>query len=212
MFWTYKLDADALELADTREIEIAKIIAAVTEEHRSRLRDASPMQPTGLLGHTFSYADTLTWDELLTDSECTFAAADRAGLSVVDLLQFASECCRPNHWRTLFWCRQTWAALMNPAPLANHTPKRGRGRPRKYQWDLLGWFENVKAEFVAANPGKRPTDMNVLNFYCEREFTRQGLRISRVHTPEYQAKIRTIRKQISDRRNPNQKKKNSENS
>lgn len=113
------LIVSSLGLSDPREIQIATIIAEETEIERDRQRekDGSTLdktkQPTpnrlvGLLypeGYTFSYADSLKWEELLTFGQCVFECAKRAHLSVHEILEFVDSKCRPDGW-LVFWYRQ----------------------------------------------------------------------------------------------------------
>ncbi|MCB2036361.1 MAG: hypothetical protein KDF56_05570 [Ottowia sp.] len=205
MFESLKLDVDALELSDARAREVAKIIADVTEEYRARERDSKPLQPMGLLGIPGSYADTLSWEVILTFSECTFAAAQRAGLGVVELLNFAHDHCRPREFWTLYWCATAWAIAESAA---NNPPqtKRGRGRPKKYDWDMLKWFNGEREKYLQQHPGTKATDNAVLTWYFEQLFKKQSLRGSRVREAEFQTQLRNIAKELSDRRNPPGKK------
>lgn len=84
------------------------------------------------------------------------------------------------------------------------TQKRGRGRPRKVIDDswLLDEFSKMKAEFIAANGTKRPTDNAVLTWYFGEMFLRYGGRASKAKSPEFQAKLKRFRNRLGDARNP----------
>ena len=82
-----------------RAAEIATIIAEETEAERER-RQKKPLAKSGrgknttnvlsaLLGppgYQFDYVDTLIWEMLLSHGDCVIDCAERAGLSVPDLL------------------------------------------------------------------------------------------------------------------------------
>lgn len=83
--------------------------------------------------------------------------------------------------------------------------KRQRGRPKKIADGdslLLEGFNAMKAEFIAANTQKKPTDSAVLNWYFEKVFLRQGLRATKVKGAEFQKKLKTFKNRLSDARNP----------
>lgn len=82
---------------------------------------------------------------------------------------------------------------------------RRRGRPTKahrVDVEYLEWFERERAAFSLANPGARASDSAVLTWSYKRQFSEWGLRPSRVDTSAFQAKLKSIRNQISDLRNP----------
>ena len=92
-------------------------------------------------------------------------------------------------------------ALMPPAK----TEKRGRGAPKKKtnDFELVEIFNSIMLpEFQAANSKKDPSDLDVLNWYFEKEFKRNGLRASRVRSKEFQGKLKTFRNRLGDVRNP----------
>ena len=91
-------------------------------------------------------------------------------------------------------------ALMPPAK----TEKRKRGAPKKKTNDfaILKIFNStLLPEFQAANSKKDPSDLDVLNWYFEKEFKRNGLRASRVRSKEFQGKLKTFRNRLGDVRN-----------
>lgn len=96
-------------------------------------------------------------------------------------------------------------AVQSQAPKA-HLPAK-RGRPRKVDDDswLLEAFSTMKAEFIAANRLKKPTDGAVLTWYFAKEFQRHGLRESRALTPEFSSKLKRLRNRLGDVRNPTRK-------
>lgn len=92
-------------------------------------------------------------------------------------------------------------------PLAGRDLERDgrRGRPTKaYRVDaeFLEWFDRERAAFSAANPGARASDSAVLTWSYKRQFLEWGLRSSRVDSSDFQAKLKSIRNQMSDLRNP----------
>lgn len=115
----YRLNVAALGLGDERLNEIATIIAEETEVQRERKRaqfpDTPPDDPNypnlGLLGGGYSYANSLTWDVLLTFEDCVFRCAGRARIGVVQLLDFAREKCEPEEPWLLHWFGTTMRVL-----------------------------------------------------------------------------------------------------
>ena len=81
-------------------------------------------------------------------------------------------------------------ALMPPAK----TEKRKRGAPKKKTNDF--------AILEIFNSKKDPSDLDVLTWYFEKEFKRNGLRASRVRSKEFQGKLKTFRNRLGDVRNP----------
>ena len=82
--------------------------------------------------------------------------------------------------------------------------KRGRGRPRKVVDDtfLLNAFNEMKAEFQAANKFQKPTDNAVLTWYFGRQFERYGRSASYAKSPEFQSKLKRFQNRLGDVRNP----------
>lgn len=112
-----RLEIARLALTEARDMEIATIIAEETERERERVRAEFPDKGVrhknekpalGLLGNAlahihYSYADSMTWDALLMRSTCGSAAAKRAGISRLQLIQFALDKCQPADFNGLFW-------------------------------------------------------------------------------------------------------------
>jgi hypothetical protein len=112
------LNVDALGLTDASEIQVAQIIAEETEIQRESEYERHPV-PQGtrratnklseLLAPTeicVSYADTLSWDVLLTLGGCARRCASRANLTTADLISFAESKCKPANLWVLFWYEQ----------------------------------------------------------------------------------------------------------
>lgn len=76
--------------------------------------------------------------------------------------------------------------------------KRGKGRPRKVTDDrwMLDAFSKMKAEFIASNKFAKPTDAAVLTWYFEQEFSRHGLRVSKVRGAAYQGKLKHFKNRL----------------
>lgn len=103
------LEVGALGLNKPNEIELATIIAEETEcerelerEHRADQLSELPedaRRDAGLI----SYVDRLGWEVLLTFRDCVVRCADRAGVTPVEVLQFALNKCHPWEPWSLFW-------------------------------------------------------------------------------------------------------------
>ncbi|RYD92037.1 MAG: hypothetical protein EOP50_13325 [Sphingobacteriales bacterium] len=106
-----RLDVASLELGHDRLNQIASIIAEETEAKRELKRaevpDTGPQSGQnklmGLLGGSYSYADSLRWDLLLTFGDCAFRCAERAKMEVRELVAFARTTCEPSDPWLLFW-------------------------------------------------------------------------------------------------------------
>lgn len=114
-----RLDSASLGLTDESEAGIARIIEEETEAQRAIERLKYPEPPnrlTGLLAvGSFSYADSLRWDVLLTMGQCALRCAKRAGLEVGALLEFALNRCRPQEPWALFWFAAALSAMKDSA-------------------------------------------------------------------------------------------------
>lgn len=82
--------------------------------------------------------------------------------------------------------------------------KRGRGRPKKVTDDtwLLEAFNEMKAEYVAANKRLKPTDDAVLTWYFGEMFRRYGSRASKAKSAAFQGKLKRFKNRLGDVRNP----------
>lgn len=106
-----RLDVASLELGHDRLNQIATIIAEETEAERELKRaevpDTGPQSGQnklmGLLGGSYSYADSLRWDLLLTFGDCAFRCAKRAKMDVRELVSYARTTCEPSDPWLLFW-------------------------------------------------------------------------------------------------------------
>jgi len=67
---------------------------------------------------------------------------------------------------------------------------------------LLNAFNEMKADFQAANKYRKPTDNAVLTWYFGRQFERYGKRASHAKSPEFQGKLKRFRNRLGDVRNP----------
>lgn len=107
---------------------------------------------------------------------------------------------------SLFEERRTLSQESVGSPLDDQLPHdKRRGRPRKLHRidaQFLEWFEGERIAFSEANPGTRKSDAAVLTWSYKRQFLEWGLRPSRVDSKEFQGKLKSIRNQISDLRNP----------
>jgi hypothetical protein len=103
MFGThYKLSLPRVGI-DERTCEIAAIIAEETEHQRAIKREEYGDTPKSGLLAGWNYADTLKWDLLLTFDDCAARCAKRAGVTVLELVEFARTKCHPDDPWVLFW-------------------------------------------------------------------------------------------------------------
>lgn len=115
-----RLDVQSLGLDDERMNEIATIIAEEAEAERELTRaevpdsgpEAGGNKPMGLLGGSYSYANSLRWDLLLTFGDCALRCAARASMDVVDLVTFARTHCQPSDQWLLFWYETALKVLL----------------------------------------------------------------------------------------------------
>lgn len=101
---------------------------------------------------------------------------------------------------------QTIDALISVIPLLPVLvpSKRRRGRPIKVTDDrwLVEAVSTMKSEFNAVNKFTKPTDTAVLNWYYEQVFTKYGIRAAKVHSIEFQGKLKRLKNRLGDARNP----------
>lgn len=104
---------------------------------------------------------------------------------------------------------QTIDALISAIPLQTVLvpSKRRRGRPIKVTDDrwLVEAVSTMKSEFIAAKKFTKPTDTAVLNWYFEQEFAKFGIRAAKIHSKEFQGKLKRLKNRLGDARNPNRK-------
>lgn len=120
-----KLEVSSLGLHESRDIEIANIIAEEVEAQREITRltypDIPPKSPVkkgrkavsggllsgGLLGDLdhagYSYADTIPWESLFTFGICVFRCSKRAKMKVSEIIDFALNKCKPENLWVIFW-------------------------------------------------------------------------------------------------------------
>ncbi|MBC7609378.1 MAG: hypothetical protein H7228_07345 [Polaromonas sp.] len=94
-------------------------------------------------------------------------------------------------------------AAMSLQPIA--TPAKGRrGRPKKVIDDgwMLEAFTEIKAEYIAANKGLKPTDDAVLTWYFGEMFLKHGSRASKAKSSKFQSKLKRLKNRLGDVRNP----------
>ena len=89
-----------------------------------------------------------------------------------------------------------------PPDHSSLSPTRTIGRPRKERKWLVDAFEKMSADFRAANPKSRVTDMTVLTWHFGNSFESSGLRRSRAQNPDFKSKLKTICNALSAERNP----------
>ncbi|MEJ8821515.1 hypothetical protein WKW80_05625 [Variovorax humicola] len=100
-----KLDAEAIEVSDDAERNLAHIIAEETERSRESQRGKHGLlPPRGFPVKTLDYVDTMYWDEFLQD-DVLQACGERANLSPPEVLGFVLKKCHPSNWHALFWMR-----------------------------------------------------------------------------------------------------------
>jgi hypothetical protein len=131
-----RLDVASLELGHDRLNQIATIIAEETEAERELKRaevpDTGPQSGQnklmGLLGGSYSYADSLRWDLLLTFGNCASRCATRARMDLPGLVSFARTTCEPTDPWLLFWYEIALEALLKgiDAELKNSTVVRDK--------------------------------------------------------------------------------------
>lgn len=137
---TTKLDPEiAGELNDDVR-SVIRIVATVTERERQRRRNASadPGASIGLLG-SFSYFDSILWDELLPG--CIDECAELAGKKPSEVVQLVMDHCKPNINWALFW----FGAYRRVSEQVASNPPPGSGTS-----DVIRRIEaNVRSEMAA---------------------------------------------------------------
>ena len=140
-------------------------------------------------------------DPVLNELDACIETIKSMSAEIIELRQLLA-----NTTATLESAVATIATINEALPmLPNAQPvKRGRGRPRKVTDDswMLEWFEKTKAEFVAANRFKKPTDDAVLTWSFEKAFLSYGMRASKAHSKAFQSKLKRFKNRLGNERNP----------
>jgi hypothetical protein len=128
------LDVSELLTLSDSEIVIAKIIAEETEKERERKRDLIEKPTVGLgLGiNPYGFLNSQNWEELLTSPSIVAACSDRAGISRVQLLEFALTKCNPKNWNAIFWMFLTYQLIDEKHLIASEMEAIQKGMGKKY--------------------------------------------------------------------------------
>ena len=136
-------------------------------------------------------AEHEAFDESIEDLRKVLASQRELMQSMIETIEFQN---------------QTIDALISVIPLLPVLvpSKRRRGRPKKVTDD--GWLveavSTMKSEFSAAKKFTKPTDTAVLNWYFEQMFAKYGNRAAKVHSIEFQGKLKRLKNRLGDARNP----------
>lgn len=166
-----RLDVQSLGLDDERMNEIATIIAEETEAERELTRakvpDSGPEaggnnKPMGLLGGSYSYANSLRWDVLLTFGDCAFRCAARARIGAVAVVTFARTHCQPSDQWLLFWYETAFIALAKGVKTEKETAALSKALAEAVQAEFRQrQKERARARYVLDKDGKQAVKAEV---------------------------------------------------
>lgn len=91
-----------------------------------------------------------------------------------------------------------------PGSERQHSVKRGRGRPRKYDGGIsdLELFEVMKSDYLKEHPEAIPKDKEVIEWNFALLLEKNGLRKSRLDTTEFKRHVKTFQNRLSNARYP----------